>query len=68
MKVEFAKELIVDAMKLQEKTLELIASKCLEENAVTSISCDEQTYYSTHSATIKLTNGDILTVSLMKKK
>lgn len=68
MKVEFAKELFVDAMKVQEKALELIANKCLEENAVESIHCEEQTHHSSHSATVKMTNGDILTVSLMKKK
>lgn len=29
---------------------------------------EEQTHHSSHSATVKMTNGDILTVSLMKKK
>jgi len=68
MKVEFAKSLITDAMKLQEKTLELIDSNCLSENAINSINCSEQGYYSTQSLTVEMTNGDIFTVSVMKRK
>lgn len=68
MKVQFAKELLVEAIKLEEQVLKMITNSCLVESAVEAIQCEEHTHYSLYSTTIKLTNGDVVTVCITKQK